>query len=134
MQQDICKAPTVDLNRIEDYKIATNGEKSRLDVLVQQRWRQKMELGYFRYHFERPECKKLPGVIGYLAQLNPNRASSRRPPEAMMSVKQPFQPEKFNFNKVDLQKELVFQVTTADYFAHFLRMACFFLKFDYSSA
>ena len=36
--------------------------------------------------------------------------SARRKPEAMMSVKQPFDPEKFNFNKVQ-DKEVVFQAS-----------------------
>ena len=36
--------------------------------------------------------------------------TARRKPEAMMSVKQPFDPEKFNFNKVQ-DKEVVFQAS-----------------------
>jgi hypothetical protein len=73
-----------------------------------------MEKGHFRYNFCHPECKKLPGRIGYLAQFNPDRVTARRAPEAMKSVKQPLDLEKFNFNKVDSDKELVFQITRTE--------------------
>jgi len=103
----------VDLNRVEDYAIhLTSPSKeqcSPLDDLIQTVWKEKMQNGSFRYKLQHPSCKKLPGHWGYLAQFNSFRASSRRPPQAMVSVRQPFDPEKFNFTKVEPDKELVFE-------------------------
>ena len=56
----------------------------------------------------------MSGNVGYLAQFNPFRATSRRAPEAMIAVNQPFDPQKFNFNKVSKDKELVFSVQGLD--------------------
>ena len=103
----------INLNKENDYKVELTSDQeqfSELDNLIRQKWEEKMSKGFFRYQMVHPECKKLPGKIGYLAQFNPNRVSERRPPQAMMSVRQPFDSEKFNFNKVNISKELVFLV------------------------
>ena len=103
----------INLNKENDYKVELTSDQeqfSELDNLIRQKWEEKMSQGFFRYQMVHPECKKLSGKIGYLAQFNPNRVSERRPPQAMMSVRQPFDPEKFNFNKVNISKELVFLV------------------------
>lgn len=65
---------------------------------------------HFQPSFYKSKCQKIPGQIGYLAQFNSYRASQRRQPQAMMCVRQAFDGLKFNFNKVDVSKELVFQV------------------------
>ncbi len=64
----------------------------------------------YRYTLESVQCKVLEGECGFVAQLNPNRASNRRPPQAMLHLEQPFSHDKFNFTKVDLEKEGVFQL------------------------
>ena len=99
-------ATIIDLDNVENYSISivTKKELSTFDKLIQTSWQEKMDAGYFRYPFSHPECKKLPGRLGYLAQFNSFRVSARRTPQAMMSVTQPFDPEKFNFNRVDLDK------------------------------
>ena len=103
----------INLNKENGYKVELTSDQeqfSELDNLIRKKWEEKMSKGFFRYQMVHPECKKLPGKIGYLAQFNPNRVSERRPPQAMMSVRQPFDSEKFNFNKVNISKELVFLV------------------------
>ena len=46
--------------------------------------------------------------LPFVAQYNPRRATQRRKPEIMTSVaKQPFDPERFNFSKIDESKELL---------------------------
>lgn len=103
-------ASRIELEREADYAIvAEPGQLSSLDNLIQRSWQQKMDAGFFRYPFQHPQCKVIPGAKGYLAQLNPFRVSGRRLPQAMMSVKQAFDHEKFNFNQVDADKEVLFR-------------------------
>ena len=52
--------------------------------------------------------------MGYLVQSQLERARLRRPPQSMMSIKQQFDKEKFNFNKIDESKELVCQLVNTD--------------------
>ena len=60
---------------LSDLKNSTD-QFSYLDQLIRKTWQTKMheEEGNFRYKMIHPECKKLPGKIGYLAQFNPNRS------------------------------------------------------------
>lgn len=105
-------ASRIDLEREADYAIVVEGvQLSSLDILIQTTWQQKMDAGFFRYQFKHPKCKWIAGAKGYLAQLNPFRVSGRRLPQAMMSVKQAFDDDKFNFNQVD-SKELVFRTSS----------------------
>ena len=65
----------VSLTCLSDLKNSTD-QFSNLDQLIRKTWQTKMheEEGNFRYKMIHPECKKLPGKIGYLAQFNPNRS------------------------------------------------------------
>jgi GDP-D-glucose phosphorylase len=56
----------------------------------------------------------LEGKLGYLVQSQINRATLRRPPQNMLFIKQEFDNEKFNFNKIDESKELLCQLVNSD--------------------
>jgi len=51
-------------------------------------------------------------VGDFVVQLNPARARTRRPPDAMDNVRAPFDPHRFNFTKVDFDKEALFEFRT----------------------
>ena len=70
-----------------------------------------MKLGHFRYDFESsPQSRMLKGSHGFILQYNPNRASQRRAPQAMLHLEQTFNRDKFNFTKIDEEKEVIFQL------------------------
>ncbi|XP_051004736.1 GDP-D-glucose phosphorylase 1 [Acomys russatus] len=73
---------------------------SRFDSALCAAWRQRMELGLFRYRLEDLQTQILPGSVGFVAQLNIERGVQRRRPQNIKSVRQEFDPEKFNFNKI----------------------------------
>ncbi|XP_037367320.1 GDP-D-glucose phosphorylase 1 [Talpa occidentalis] len=73
---------------------------SRFDSALCSAWRQRMELGLFRYHLGDLQTRTLPGVVGLVAQLNVERGVQRRCPQNIQSVRQAFDPEQFNFNKI----------------------------------
>ena len=55
-----------------------------------------MSNGHFRYDLSSMKSRQ---VGKFVAQLNPMRATSRRQPQSMLSVRQKFDQQKFNFNK-----------------------------------
>ena len=69
---------------------------SEFDKLIQDRWQDLMAKGHFRYDISSMKSRQ---VGKFVAQLNPMRATTRRKPEAMLSVRQPFDHQKFNFTK-----------------------------------
>ncbi|EHB18469.1 hypothetical protein GW7_08833 [Heterocephalus glaber] len=73
---------------------------SRFDSALSSAWRQRMELGFFRYHLGELQTQVLPGAVGFVAQLNVERGVQRRCPQNIKSVRQTFDPEQFNFNKI----------------------------------
>lgn len=73
---------------------------SRFDTALRSAWRQRMELGLFRYHLGELQTQTLPGAVGFVAQLNVERGTQRRRPQNIRSVRQPFDSEQFNFNKI----------------------------------
>ncbi|XP_032692851.1 GDP-D-glucose phosphorylase 1 [Lontra canadensis] len=74
--------------------------RSRFDSALCAAWRQRMELGLFRYRLGELQTRTLPGVVGFVAQLNVERGMQRRRPQNIRSVKQAFDPKQFNFNKI----------------------------------
>ena len=61
----------LDIDCVGSYSLKSSEEEvSDFDRLIQNSWEQKMKDGIFRYPFKHPECKKLSGNIGYLAQFN----------------------------------------------------------------
>lgn len=73
---------------------------SRFDSVLRSAWSQRVELGLFRYRLGELQTRSLPGALGLVAQLNVERGVQRRCPQHMRSVRQPFDPEQFNFNKI----------------------------------
>ncbi|XP_014405081.1 PREDICTED: GDP-D-glucose phosphorylase 1 [Myotis brandtii] len=73
---------------------------SRFDSELCSAWRQRMELGLFRYRLGELQTQTLPGPMGFVAQLNVERGVQRRRPQNIRSVRQAFDPEEFNFNKI----------------------------------
>ncbi|XP_019495754.1 PREDICTED: GDP-D-glucose phosphorylase 1 [Hipposideros armiger] len=73
---------------------------SRFDTALCSAWRQRMELGLFRYCLGELQTQTLPGTVGFVAQLNVERGVQRRRPQNIRSVRQPFDPKQFNFNKI----------------------------------
>ncbi|XP_036787953.1 GDP-D-glucose phosphorylase 1 isoform X1 [Manis pentadactyla] len=73
---------------------------SRFDSALCSAWRQRMELGLFRYRLGELQTQTLPGAVGFVAQLNVERGVQRRRPQNIRSVKQAFDPKQFNFNKI----------------------------------
>ncbi|XP_006192645.2 GDP-D-glucose phosphorylase 1 [Camelus ferus] len=73
---------------------------SRFDSALCSAWRQRMELGLFRYRLGELQTRTLPGAVGFVAQLNVERGVQRRRPQNIRSVRQAFDPEQFNFNKI----------------------------------
>ena len=69
---------------------------------------------YCRYNVNNIKEKVVEGKIGYLVQSQLERAKLRRPPQSMMSVRQAFDKEKFNFTKIDESKELVCELVNED--------------------
>ncbi|XP_049878472.1 GDP-D-glucose phosphorylase 1 [Pectinophora gossypiella] len=64
------------------------------------------ESGVFRYKINNLQEK----IVGkYLLQLNPDRSTKRRQPEQIDKICQPFDENKFNFNKVS-PKEILFNM------------------------
>lgn len=84
-------------------------EKSLFDQVLLNSWDQLNADGAFRYNVSSCVTKTLPGVFGFVAQLNEGRALSKRPTEfSMDKVKQPFDEKKFNFKKA-AQSEALFE-------------------------
>ncbi|XP_068413944.1 GDP-D-glucose phosphorylase 1 [Eschrichtius robustus] len=73
---------------------------SRFDSALCLAWRQRMELGLFRYCLGELQTQTLPGAVGFVAQLNVERGVQRRSPQNIRSVRQAFDPEQFNFNQI----------------------------------
>lgn len=73
---------------------------SPFDSALCSAWRQRMELGLFRYCLGELQTQTLPGAMGFVAQLNVERGVQRRPPQNISSVKQAFDPKQFNFTKI----------------------------------
>ena len=67
-----------------------------------------------RYNTDNIKERVVEGKLGYLAQSQLERARLRRPPQSMMSIKQEFDKDRFNFNKIDESKELVCQLVNTD--------------------
>jgi hypothetical protein len=84
-------------------------EKSLFDKVLLNSWDQLNADGAFRYNVTSCVTKTLPGVFGFVAQLNEGRALSKRPTEfSCDKVKQPFDEKKFNFKKA-AQSEALFE-------------------------
>ncbi|XP_049639892.1 GDP-D-glucose phosphorylase 1 [Suncus etruscus] len=73
---------------------------SRFDSALCSAWKQRMELGLFRYCLKELQTRILPGTVGFVAQLNVERGIQRRHPQDIRSVRQAFDPGQFNFSHI----------------------------------
>lgn len=73
---------------------------TRFDTMLQAGWRDRVDRGLFRYNLGDLQTRILPGPHRFVAQLNPLRATQRRQPQEILSIRQEFSSELFNFNKV----------------------------------
>merc|ERR1719186_663544 len=63
---------------------------------------------------ENPESRIIKGKFSFLGQLQTNRASLRRQPQSMDSLRQPFNHSQFNFTNIKEDKELIFRLHNKD--------------------
>ncbi|XP_051484804.1 GDP-D-glucose phosphorylase 1 [Apus apus] len=73
---------------------------SRFDQALLAGWSDRMERGLFRYRLGALPTRLLPGPMGLVAQLNAQRGTQRRPPQPVCSLRQPFNPQDFNFTRI----------------------------------
>ncbi|NXH15694.1 GDPP1 phosphorylase, partial [Bucco capensis] len=73
---------------------------SRFDRALLDSWDDRMERGLFRYRLGPLPTRVLPGHLRLVAQLNVQRGTERRPPQAVRSLRQPFDPAAFNFTRL----------------------------------
>ncbi|KAL2094148.1 hypothetical protein ACEWY4_011460 [Coilia grayii] len=83
---------------------------SEFDINIRSAWEDRMQGGLFRYHLGGLQTRILPGPARLVAQLNIERGQQRRKPQEILSIKQDFNPNMFNFNKAD-PKETMFELT-----------------------
>ncbi|CAK6442427.1 unnamed protein product [Pipistrellus nathusii] len=91
----------------------TRPPPSPFDSALCSAWRQRMELGLFRYRLGELQTRTLPGPVGFVAQLNVERGVQRRRPQNIRSVRQAFDPQEFNFNKIR-PGEILFRLCRRD--------------------
>ncbi|NXG57988.1 GDPP1 phosphorylase, partial [Hemiprocne comata] len=73
---------------------------SRFDQTLLAGWSNRMERGLFRYQMGPMPTRLLPGPMRLVAQLNAQRGTQRRAPQAIHSLRQPFNPHNFNFTRI----------------------------------
>ncbi|KAH9509364.1 GDP-D-glucose phosphorylase 1 [Bulinus truncatus] len=82
---------------------------SKFDLELRRRWDKAMDAGVFRYNIDHIVTRIIPGPKHYVAQLNTLRATERRKPQEILSVHQKFNPNDFNFTRVQ-PKEVIFNL------------------------
>ncbi|XP_076048054.1 GDP-D-glucose phosphorylase 1 [Oratosquilla oratoria] len=79
------------------------------DAIMRSQWKKAYENGVFNYSIKDVQTKVLPGKFSIVVQLNEKRLVLRRKPDDIHSVRQPFEPKKFNFTKIK-QEEILFNL------------------------
>lgn len=82
---------------------------AKFDATIQAGWTDRMSRGLFRYHLGDLQTRVLPGLRGYVAQLNVQRGIERRKPQEILSIQQEFNAKQFNFNKIN-PEEIIFEM------------------------
>jgi len=88
--------------------------ESQFDKRLVDRWNYLMEQGYFRYEVKNLQTRIIEGKYGYVAELQTNRATNRRAPQSMLGLTQAFDASKFNFTKINPERELIFKLRKTD--------------------
>lgn len=83
---------------------------STFDNRLRFAWTEKMQQGLFRYHLGDLKTRILPGTYRFVAQLNIMRGQERRKPQQILSIRQQFDSEQFNFNKIR-PHEIIFEMS-----------------------
>ncbi|NXV84095.1 GDPP1 phosphorylase, partial [Atlantisia rogersi] len=86
--------------RAAEWGAEPGSAPSRFDRALLDGWNDRMERGLFRYRLGPLPTRVLPGPMRLVAQLNQQRGSERRPPQAVHSLRQPFDPRAFNFTRI----------------------------------
>ncbi|XP_018495455.1 GDP-D-glucose phosphorylase 1 [Galendromus occidentalis] len=84
--------------------LETLRKKSKFDELLEERWKR----APLWYTLGALPNKRLEGNYGFVVELNEQRATKRRKAEDIQSIRQPFDPSRFNFNKVN-DREILFR-------------------------
>lgn len=88
--------------------------RSLFDHHVCTGWDQCVKLQKFKYDLSSTESRILPGTLGFVAQLNEGRATQKRQTEFRVDkVAQPFDENRFNFNKIS-GSEVLFRFEPVD--------------------
>ncbi|XP_066491397.1 GDP-D-glucose phosphorylase 1 [Tiliqua scincoides] len=88
------------------------GGPSRFDRALRAGWEDRLSRGLFRYRLGALQTRVLPGRVGFVAQLNPQRGSERRRPQDIRSVRQGFDPRQFSFREIR-PEEVLFRLAGA---------------------
>lgn len=88
-------------------------QDSEFDSLIKEKWEKAQSENLFRYKLDIQQWKLLDGQYKFLTQLNVNRSENRRKPEEITSMSQPFNPERFHFNKIS-NEEILFDIECGD--------------------
>lgn len=93
----------------KEYTSYEESEVSFLSDLLLGQWEERMSKGLFQYDVTACETKIIPGIFGFIAQLNEGRHLKKRPTQFRIDqVLQPFDENKFNFTKIG-QEEVLFR-------------------------
>ncbi|XP_059612241.1 GDP-D-glucose phosphorylase 1 [Phlebotomus argentipes] len=76
--------------------------RDNLANLISLKWSEaESKENLFKYKLNVTKSKVLPGYFGFYVELNPQRTQLRRKPQFIGSITPKFNPEAFNFNKVN---------------------------------
>eukprot|EP00111_Clytia_hemisphaerica_P016696 TCONS_00049508-protein len=86
--------------RLEESAKKQDRHRSKFEEKICSKWEEAMANGAFWYTLDEVKTKEVPGKYKFVAQLNEKRFAQRRKPETATKVSMPFDPQRFNFNKV----------------------------------
>uniref|UniRef100_A0A8C4R8D0 GDP-D-glucose phosphorylase 1 n=1 Tax=Eptatretus burgeri TaxID=7764 RepID=A0A8C4R8D0_EPTBU len=92
---------------------------SHFDETLRTAWQSRLDAGLFRYPLRSSPLSRVLSPphdvrFPFVAQLNPERSSERRPPQRFASVQQPFDHEAFHFGRIPC-REVLFELRVHDY-------------------
>uniref|UniRef100_UPI00358E45E4 GDP-D-glucose phosphorylase 1-like n=1 Tax=Myxine glutinosa TaxID=7769 RepID=UPI00358E45E4 len=91
-----------------------SGSLSPFDEALRTAWQSRLDAGLFRYQLRSSPLSRVLSPphdvrFPFVAQLNPERSSERRPPQRFASVQQPFDQEAFHFGRIPC-REVLFEL------------------------
>jgi GDP-D-glucose phosphorylase len=105
------QTPETTIFEINDDNFVKTAIKSnsKFDQLLRRKWTEAQAQGVFRYPVTEGSIKSriIPGDLRFVAQLNEERHSLRRKPQAMASIRMPFNEDSFNFTKIKPEEKLM---------------------------